>query len=177
MHLIAYDHAFSTGYLFSVDETLYNSISDAYTVTRTIEREGYHPDGTAAQSFLEAQKRLSAALTNAARYAKTKPRKMTAASTAAFTAFGIAIGYASSLLPEQNLWVLTIGLTACTVAYFVMAYWRDQSAWDYGWQTLILALAAIAPLTPRVFSAIWAVLFVILGCVGMTLSLRAKSAT
>lgn len=87
-------------------------------------------------------------------------------------AFGIAIGYASGLLPEQNLWALTIGLSGCGIAYLMIAYWQKSSApWNYGLQTLALALAALAPLTLKPISWIWVTVFILLGCFGQILAL------
>lgn len=91
-------------------------------------------------------------------------------------AFGIAIGYASSFVPEQYLLVLAVGLTAFTIAYLVIAHRsHDNNTWrDYGLQTLILAVAAISVSTPRLLSALWAIVFVVLGCVGMVLDIKRK---
>jgi hypothetical protein len=88
-------------------------------------------------------------------------------------AFGIAIGYASGLLPEQNLWALTIGLGVCGIAYLIIAYRQKLgAAWNYGLQTLALALAAGAPLTSTPISWIWVIVFVMIGCLGLSLSLH-----
>lgn len=92
-----------------------------------------------------------------------------------FMAFGIAIGYASNFVPEQNLWLLTVGLSACAVVYFAIAWYRHQLKRDYGLQLLLLVLAAIAPLTSKLLSALWVVVFVSLGCVGTVLNLMAEN--
>lgn len=100
--------------------------------------------------------------------------KSEAYTNGAFMAFGIAIGYASNFVPEQNLWLLTVGLSACAVVYFAIAWYRHQLNRDYGLQILLLVIAAIAPLTSRFLSAIWVVVFVALGCIGTILNLKAK---
>ena len=89
-------------------------------------------------------------------------------------AFGIAIGYASNFVPEANLGALSVGLFACTVAYLAIArFWHKQKLWwDYGLPTLILALAAITPLTPKPFTAIWVIVFVALGFIGTILDIN-----
>lgn len=91
-------------------------------------------------------------------------------------AFGIAIGYASSLMPERSLSALAIGLTAFAIVYLVIALRsHDRSFWsDYGLQTLILAVAAISPLTPKPLSGIWILVFLVLGCIGMILDISTK---
>lgn len=80
-------------------------------------------------------------------------------------AFGIAIGYAGNFLPVEKLWTLAVGLTGCAIAYSVIACYRRslKHFQDYGLQTLLLVLAAIAPLTPKLWSATWAIVFVSLG--------------
>ena len=95
--------------------------------------------------------------------------------TGTFMAFGIAIGYATNFLPEQNWWALTLGLSACAVAYFGIALYRHEpSIWqNRGLPTLALAVAAIAPLTKQ-SSLVWATVFVVLGCIGVILNLRAR---
>ena len=101
--------------------------------------------------------------------------KSEACTTGTFIAFGIAIGYATNFLPEHNLWALTLGLSACAIAYFGIAWYRHElTIWqNRGLQTLALAVAAIAPLTKQ-SSAVWALVFVVLGCVGTILNLRGK---
>ncbi len=91
-------------------------------------------------------------------------------------AFGIAIGYASNFAPAEKLWALAIGLTGCAIAYSVVACCQRslQHFQDYGLQTLLLVLAAIAPMTPKLWSARWTIVFVSLGCIGMILNLTHK---
>jgi uncharacterized membrane protein len=89
-----------------------------------------------------------------------------------FLAFGIAIGYASNFVPAENLWGLAIGLTGCAFAYLVLAFYQRNLRKHfraYSFQTLLLVLAAIAPLTSKMWSAIWAIVFVSLGCIGVLL--------
>ncbi len=103
-------------------------------------------------------------------------RKSEAYSNGSLMAFGIAIGYASGILPEQNLWALTIGLSGCAVAYFVFAYRQKLAAsWNSALQTLALVLAALAPLTPKSLSAVWVIVFIVIGCVGTILSLSGSA--
>lgn len=103
-------------------------------------------------------------------------RKSSRYANGSFIAFAIAIGYASNFLPEQNLLLLSIGLTVFATAYLVLAFRSRSSAiwWDYGLQTLLLALAAITVSTPKSLSALWVIVFVILGFIGMLLAIRAK---
>ena len=107
------------------------------------------------------------------RYSVSKSNRY---SIGTFMSFAIAIGYASGFLPEQNLWLLTVGLTACAIAYLIMALRsHDKKMWsDYGLPTLTLAIAAIGPLTPKPLNASWALVFVILGCIGMALDIKTK---
>lgn len=126
---------------------------------------------------LDAQERYlqrqNPAMTSLGRYLVGKSSRY---ANASFMSFGIAIGYASNFVPEANLGALSAGLFACTVAYLAIArFWHKQKLWwDYGLQTLILALAAITPLTPKPFSAIWVIVFVALGCIGTILDINSE---
>lgn len=94
----------------------------------------------------------------------------------AFTAFGIAIGYATGFAPELNMWALAIGLTACAIAYLVITlHSHNQNLWwDYGVPTLILVIAAITPLTLKILGAVWFLVFISIGSVGMALDIKMK---
>lgn len=86
-------------------------------------------------------------------------KRMSAASTAAFTSFGIAIGYGSNLgIPDRNLWILSVGLALCAIAFAILKNWNDSL------QTLLLVTAVATLLTPRLLSAIWTIVFLLMGC-------------
>lgn len=76
----------------------------------------------------------------------------------AFGAFGVAIGYAGNLgVPQQNLVVLAFGLLGCAIIYFCI---KDS---DSGLQTLLLSVGAIAILTSKFLSAVFTLVFLIMG--------------
>jgi hypothetical protein len=157
---MAYEHAFSTGYLFSLPQGLYNSISESYTTMKIIEREGYHPGGTAVESFAEAEKRLNNAVASVESCAPARSKRLKmAASTAAFTSFGFALGYASNFLSAQVLTMGGLVLLMCAVAFVLFKNWEDIS------QTIFLAMATAILLTPKPLSEIWAFVFSLVGLV------------
>jgi hypothetical protein len=81
----------------------------------------------------------------------------------AFGAFGIAIGYAGNIgVPQLNLQVLGVGLLVCALAYFVAARSGDKN-YDACIQTLFLSVGAIAIGTSKFLSAVFTMLFIMLG--------------
>ena len=91
----------------------------------------------------------------------------------AFMAFGIAIGYAGNFVPDRSLSLLAFGLIGCTVAFVVLALYRRswEDFQNHGLQTFLLVLAVIAPLTSKTWSALWAIVFILTGCVGVGLNI------
>mgnify|MGYP001131206532 CR=1 FL=1 len=65
---------------------------------------------------------------------------------------------------------LNLGLSACAIAYFLVAYHRHELSWDFVLRIVVLALAAITPLTRGLPSAAYVDVFVVLGCVGVLIS-------
>lgn len=81
----------------------------------------------------------------------------------ALGAFGIAIGYAGNIgVPQSNLQALGVGLFVCALAYFVTARFGDKN-YDAGIQTLFLAVGTIAIGTSKFLSAMFTMVFLILG--------------
>jgi hypothetical protein len=101
-------------------------------------------------------------------------RKSNRYANGAFMAYGIAIGFAGNFVPERNLWTLAVSLAAFAVAYLIMAFLSHDrnTGLDYVLQTFVLAIAAISPLERNLPSAFWAVVFIIIGCICMFLTLR-----
>jgi hypothetical protein len=124
--------------------------------------------GTAAQSFAEAEKRLNNAVVSVERYAPARSKKLkTAASTAAFTSFGFALGYVSNLLSGQILTVGGLILLVCAVAFVIFKNWEDSS------HTIFLAMAIAILLTPKPLSEEWAFVFFLIGFVFLAVRLFA----
>ena len=53
-----FDNARQSGFLYGLKSTLYQEITRAYNIIHLINREGYHPEGTARPAFEELDKIL-----------------------------------------------------------------------------------------------------------------------
>ena len=83
----------------------------------------------------------------------------------AFGPLGLAIGYAGNIgVPQQNLLALSVGLLFFALVYFVLARFGDRN-YDAGIQTLLLSVGAIAIGTSKLLSALFVIVFLVLGFV------------